>query len=318
MNKKVLSLVIAGIVVVGGIFAYTNMNKKDTTKEVSEDVKIQVTHTYGTTEVKKNPERVVVLDYGSLDIIDAIDAESSVVGVANNNIPEYLSEFSKEKYVSVGGLKEFDIEKINELKPDLIIIEGRQAESYEDLSAIAPTIFMGADNLDFMGSLKKNSEILGEIFGKEDVVKEKLSVIEKEMAEVSEKVKKENIDASVLMVTDSSMSVYGESSRFNMIYNEFGFVVNDKNVGDSKHGENISYEYLLDKNPGYMFIIDKNSITGSDNNTAAEIVENEIVKNTEAYKNDNIVYLNPESWYLGGCGFTSTESRINDIAEAIK
>ena len=120
------------------------------------------------------------------------------------------------------------------------------------------------------------------------------------------------------MVTDNSMSVYGESSRFNMIYNEFAFGVNDTNVGDSKHGENISYEYLLDKNPGYMFIIDKNSITGSDNNTAAEIVENEIVKNTEAYKNDNIVYLNPESWYLGGCGFTSTESRINDIAEAIK
>ena len=318
MNKKVLSLVIAGIVVVGGIFAYTSMRGKDNTSDVAIEQAVTVNHQYGTTKVSKNPERVVVLDYGSLDIMDAIDAEDSIVGIANNGLPEYLSKFSDKKYESVGGLKEFDIEKINELKPDLIIIEGRQAESYEDLSAIAPTIFMGADNLDFVGSLKNNAKILGEIFDKEDIVEEKLAEIEEGIVDVSKKVKNQNVDASVVMVTDNSMSVYGESSRFNMIYNEFAFGVNDTNVGDSKHGENISYEYLLDKNPSYILVIDKNSITGSDNNTAAELVENEIVKKTKAYENDNIVYLNTEAWYIGGCGFTSTMMRINDIENAVK
>ena len=318
MNRKVLSLVIAGIVVVGGIFAYTSTKGKEKAQEVTGNETVTIIHDYGTTTVNKNPERVIVLDYGSLDIIDAIDAEDAVVGAAKNGLPEYLSEYNNEKYVSVGGIKEFDIEKVNELNPDLIIIEGRQAESYDDLNSIAPTIYMGADSLDFMGSLKKNAEILGEIFGKEDVVKEKLVEIEKELGKVSEKVKNENVDASVLMVSDSSMNVYGESSRFNMIFNEFAFGVNDANVGDSKHGENISYEYLLDKNPGYIFIIDKNAITGANNNTAAEIIENEIDKKTKAYQNDNIVYLNSEAWYVGGCGFASTMMRINDIQNAIK
>lgn len=50
-----------------------------------------------------------------------------------------------QKVESAGGIKEPDLEKINQLKPDLIIISGRQQDYQEQLKAIAPTIYLAVD-----------------------------------------------------------------------------------------------------------------------------------------------------------------------------
>ena len=149
-------------------------------------------------------------------------------------------------------------------------------------------------------------------------MKENLNEIKSKLEKVSAKVKETNSNAAILMVADNSISVYGEKSRFNMLYNEFGFKINDASVGDDKHGQTISYEYLLEKNPDYIFIIDKNTITGTENNTAKEIVENELVKKTSAYKNNKIIYLDSQAWYVGGVGFKAVNTRISEIENVIK
>ena len=85
----------------------------------------------------KNPEKVVVFDNGSLDTMDALGVGDKVVGAATSSLPEYLSSYKKVE--SAGGIKEPDLEKINQLQPDLIIISGRQRDFQKDLSQIAPT-----------------------------------------------------------------------------------------------------------------------------------------------------------------------------------
>ena len=313
MNKKVLGIVAVIIIaLIGGTFFFNG--KSDSQKEEIGTLKIE--HRFGTTEVKKNPKNVVVLDYGSLDVLSTLGVE--VKALPKQGLPSYLSEYKDEKYVDIGGLKEFDIEKINELKPDLIIIEGRQQDSYEELSKIAPTIGLGSESTEFMKSLEFSCNILGEIFEKEDEIKENLKEIKAKLEKVSAKVKETDANAAILMVSDNSISVYGEKSRFNMLYNEFGFKINDASVGDDKHGQTISYEYLLEKDPDYIFIIDKNTVTGTDNNTAKEIIENELVKKTSAYKNNKIIYLDSQAWYVGGTGFKSVNTRISEIEDAIK
>ena len=313
MNKKVLAIVaVIIIVLIGGAFLF----KGKSSSQKEEVGALTIEHRFGTTEVKKNPQNVVVLDYGSLDVLSTLGVE--VKALPKQGLPSYLSEYKDEKYVDIGGLKEFDIEKINELKPDLIIIEGRQEDSYEELSKIAPTIGLGSESTDFMKSLEFSCNILGQIFEKEDEIKENLNEIKSKIEKVSTKVKETNSNAAILMVADNSISVYGEKSRFNMLYNEFGFKINDASVGDDKHGQTISYEYLLEKNPDYIFIIDKNTITGTENNTAKEIVENELVKKTSAYKNNKIIYLDSQAWYVGGVGFKAVNTRISEIENAIK
>src|SRR5690625_317240 len=66
-------------------------------------------------EVKKNPETVVVFDFGLLDTFDELGIE--VAGLPQTNIPAYLSKYEDEKYENLGSLKEPEFEKIHALKP---------------------------------------------------------------------------------------------------------------------------------------------------------------------------------------------------------
>lgn len=312
MRKKRLLSVLLTTVVAAGILAGCGKSSESANNEVQT---ITVTDRNGEIEVPKNPEKVVVLDYGSLDILDEIGVEN-VVGVPKSGMPEYLDKYEDEKYTDIGGVKEFNFETINELEPDLIIIEGRQADSLEELSKIAPTVYLGSVGSDYLNSVKNNAKVLGQIFDKEKEVEEKLANIDTRVNEVKDKVTSNNLNALAIMVSDGSMSVYGAGSRFNIIFNELGFTPTDASIEVSNHGQSISYEYLAEKNPDYLFVIDKGAVTGS-GNPAKETVENELVKTTNAYKNGKIVYVDSVAWYVGGAGFKALDKMIDDVENAL-
>lgn len=311
MKKRRLFSLLGAAVVTAGLFTGCSSTKADN-KTVET---VTITARNGEVEVPKNPENVVVLDLGSLDILDELGVD--VVGVPKSNLPEYLNEYKDEKYTDIGGVKEFNFETINELNPDLIIIEGRQEDSLEELSKIAPTILLGSTGTDYYNGLKSNADTLGVIFGKEDEVGEKFSTFDARINAINEKVKSDDLNALVTMVSDGSMSVYGSGSRFNFIFNELGFTPTDSQIEVSSHGQSISNEYLAEKNPCYLFVLDKGQITGSDAQPAKEIIENELVKTTDTYKNGNIVYLDTPAWYVGGAGFKALDKMLSDIENAI-
>lgn len=312
-NVKLLVSLALGITLVGGLIG-CGAKSDNTENEVVET--ITISHRGGETEVNKNPKNVVVLDYGSLDILSEMELDV-VSGLPKKNLPSYLDEYKADKYTDLGSVKEFNLESINELSPELIIIEGRQADSYDEFSKIAPTIYLGSDGANYLETLKNNVTVLGQIFDKEDVASNKIQEIENRMNSIKETVKSENLNALVTMVSDGSMSVYGEGSRFNIIYNELGFIPADGTIEVSNHGQSISNEYLATKNADYLFVIDKGAITG-EGQPAKEIVENELVKTTNAYKNGNIVYLNPQTWYVGGAGLKAVNTMLNEVEEALK
>lgn len=312
MKKRRLLSVLLSTVVAAGILG--GCGKTEDSLAVNGEM-ITVTDRNGEVEVPKNPEKVVVLDYGSLDILDEIGVES-VVGVPKNGIPEYLDKYEDEKYTDIGGVKEFNFETINELDPDLIIIEGRQEDSLEELQKIAPTVYLGSVGSDYLNSIKSNAKVLGEIFDKEKEVEEKLANIDTRVNEIKAKVVDSNLNALATMISDGSMSVYGAGSRFNIIYNELGFVPTDESIEVSNHGQSISYEYLAEKNPDYLFVIDKGAVTGS-GTPAKDTVENELVKTTDTYKNGNIVYVDSVAWYVGGAGFKALDKMLDDVENAL-
>src|SRR5699024_417447 len=81
---------------------------------------------------------------------------------------EYINQYDTDEYENVGSLKEPDFEKLAEVDPDLIIISGRQADLYDQLTELAPTIYLGVDETDYMNSFENNVGIIGEIFNKEE------------------------------------------------------------------------------------------------------------------------------------------------------
>ncbi len=143
---------------------------------------VTVEHELGTTVVDVNPQRVVVFDFGALDSLDVLGID--VVGLPKGNIPSYLSKYNDAKYINVGTLQEPDYEAVNALKPDLIIISSRTAAHYDELSRLAPTVYVGVNFDDYLGSVKYNLRMLGRIFGAEDKVEAELARIDTAIARV--------------------------------------------------------------------------------------------------------------------------------------
>ena len=276
---------------------------------------ITITHQLGETPITTNPQKVVVFDYGILDALDSLGV--NVTGVVQSGLPDYLTKYAGEEYSSIGTLKEPDMEAIFALTPDLIIISGRQADYYEELNKIAPTIHLGIDNADYLGSFKNNMDILGQIFGKEKEVASKVEEIEKAIAELNAKVTEKNINGLITLANDGAFSVYGQESRFGIIHKEFGVTPVDTTIDAGTHGQKATFEYVAEKNPQYLFVVDRAAVTGG-NTSAKELFDNELVARTDAYKNDNIVYLDPTIWYTSVGGFTSTLRMVEEVDAAIK
>lgn len=293
--------------------ADANSAKADEKEAEAETV--TVTHELGETTFDKNPEKVVVFDFGILDSMDKLGIEA-VAGVPQESIPAYLEKYADaEKYENVGTLKEADFEAIHALDPDLIIISGRQASMYEEFAEIAPTIHMGIDTTKYMESFTQNMNTLGEIFGKEDQVKEELAAIDTQIEDLKSSITDEK--ALIVLANEGKVSAYGAASRFGIIHDVFGVKQADEGIEASTHGQSISFEYILETNPDMMFVIDRNAAVGNDA-SAKDSLENELVQKTTAYQNDNIIYLDPDFWYLSGGGLQSVSQMVTDIQSAFE
>lgn len=312
MSKKTIFIAVGLIVIILGIFSITKFtgNKDGDSKET-----IAISHKLGETNVVKNPEKVVVFDYGILDALDTLGVK--VTGLPKSSLPSFLDKYKDETYTDLGTLQEPDMEKIYEIKPDLIIISGRQEKLYEELKKLAPTVYLGVDNTDYMGSFTNNMNTLGKIFDKEEQVSKELKTIEENVKKLNEKAKASNANALITLANDGAFSVYGEGSRFGIIHKEFGIEAIDKTIEAATHGQKASFEYVVEKNPNYIFVVDRGAIVGGQT-SAKELFENELIKKTDAYKNNRIVYLDPEVWYTSNGGFKSTQKMVEEIGSALE
>ncbi|QOR67855.1 siderophore ABC transporter substrate-binding protein [Cytobacillus suaedae] len=286
-----------------------------TTDSAKEELKeLTLTHQLGETVVTTNPSKVVVFDFGVLDSLDKLGVE--VTGVPQANIPAYLEKYKDAKYENVGSLKEPDFEKIASLNPDLIIISGRQQEAYAELSKIGPTIFMGLDTSRYMESFAENMTRLGEIFGKEEEVKAELATIEADINSLNEKATAAG-KGLIVLANEGNISAYGAGSRFGILHDVFGFAAADENIEVSTHGQNVSFEYIVEKDPDFLFVIDRGAAVNGQS-SAKTLIENSLTENTKAFKEGNIVYLDPNFWYLSGGGLVSVSEMIKEISAVLE
>ena len=323
MNKKA-SAIVGGILVLGlGVFGFTKLNSgsqnQQTQQEQSaEQTTVQITDANGEkAELKKNPKRVVVFDYGVADILKNLGVDAVVGLPKNGKMPEILSNYSDDKYTNVGSLKETDFEAVESLNPDLIIIGGRQAEDIDSFKEIAPTVNLAVDGQDYMNSFKTVVTDLGNLFDKQDEAKKAIDEIEAKIAKVNKTVTEKGLTASVVMANEGSISVFSAKSRYGLIYNGLGFTEADKNIDDSTHGQQVSFEYFLENKSDYVFVVDRGAVTGK-GEAASKLFDNEVMNKTEVSKNGNIVYLNSVIWYTMTGGIESTNQMIDEIADAVK
>ena len=111
MKKRIAAILGMVMLLAVGVVGCGTQGGSGGAKEESKTV--VVTDQKGEVEVPVNPKNVVVLDYGSLDIMTKLGVEP--VALPKGSLPSYLEQYKDEKYVDLGSLKEFDLEKVNML-----------------------------------------------------------------------------------------------------------------------------------------------------------------------------------------------------------
>ncbi len=270
-------------------------------------------------EVPYDPQRIAILDMASLDILDALGVGERVVGTADTSL-EYLQNYINDDISSLGTIKEADLEAVMACEPDVIFIGGRLASSYDALSEIAPVVYLATDTeLGVVESVRRNAMTIASMFGLEDKVDELMAGFNSRIAALAEF--SAGKTAIIGLVTSGSFNVLGNDGRCSMIGREIGF----ENIGaaadidTSTHGNEASFEFIVEKDPDYIFVMDRDAAIGTDGvQLAQEIMENELVMGTDAYKNGHLVYLaHPAVWYTAEGGITALDLMLKDLESSL-
>lgn len=276
---------------------------------------VELTHSLGTVTVVKNPQRVVALDYSALENLDYLGIKP--VAVPKNNLPGHLRKYKDdESIIDVGSINEVNMERVYEVQPDLIIMGGRLAESYDQLSEIAPVIYPTVmDVNDFMTAFESNLDDLALLFDKQDEVDKAKSDLRDKIANAKEVIGQSDEKALILLHNRGRFSAYGSGSRFGIIHDVLGVTEASEGLGVHRHGNPVSSEFIQKANPDIIFVVDRSRVVDRED-TNKEEIENLLIKQTNAAKNGKIFYLNPDVWYLAGGGVKSVDVMIDEVLQA--
>lgn len=267
-------------------------------------------------EVPYDAQRLAVMDMAALDILDTLGLGDRVVGSSTTSL-DYLQDYVTDDNIeNLGTIKEADMEAVMACEPDVIFIGGRLSGSYEALSEIAPVVYLSTDTeIGIVESVRKNASTIASMFGLEDEVDSLMADFDSRIETLSDFA--EGKTAIVGMCTSGSFNVLGNDGRCSLIGVEIGFenIGVDADIDTATHGNEASFEFIVEKNPDYIFVMDRDAAIGTDGaQLAQDIMENELVMSTDAYQNGNLVYLaHPAVWYTAEGGVTALDLMLQDL-----
>lgn len=191
-------------------------------KAETESTSYSVEHAMGTTEIPATPERVVILTNEGTEALLALGVKPVGAVMSWDQDPWYEHISAEMDGVEVvGDEMEVNIEKIAELKPDLIIgNKVRQEAMYDKLKAIAPTVFAE----DLAGDWKINFELYAKALNLTEKGKEVIAEYDNKVEEVKTKLgDKVNQEISIVRFSSRPTRIYYTDSFSGVVFEQLGF-----------------------------------------------------------------------------------------------
>ena len=317
MKKTNLLYLLAILAIISGLLLYYlpdmtsghNAESNQTSQTFKEKT---IVHDFGTTKLKKVPKRIVILDNLYGEILNPLDITPVGATTGQADSQEFSTLFKKQykdaKVVSVGWQGNPDLDKIAELKPDLILMTGEQEDLYEELSEIAPTVGYQI-NTDENWDYHETSLKVAEIFDKRDEMKKDLNRVDAREAVFAENVKAKfgNQKLMYLRVTDNDIRYYAYG-HFGYLYDTYHFNrVETFNPDDMF--QVIDPDKLKDINPD-LLIVQADSQELLDN----KLKNNPVWSSLKAVQNNKVIYAD-YSTYMLGFGIVSQEAIMKQISD---
>ncbi len=274
-----------------------------------------ITHPQGETTLSGVPQKVLVQDWAAFDNLHALGV--TVQGVPSSNVPSYLADALPADATPLGSLFEPDFEAIAAAEADVYFVAARSAAALETSKDLVPTIDLSVDNGSIIEGVKHNMTLLGDVFGLESKASELNAALDSKIAEV--KAAAEGKGRALVLVTNAGkLGVYGPDSRVSWVYNEAGLASALDGVKDGDHGgDSVSFEFLLEVNPDWVFVVDRDAGVGEGNGAAEALLDNELFNQTNAAKAGQVVYLDPQAAYITMHGYQGVMLLLDQVLAGI-
>ena len=133
---------------------------------------------FGFSGVSLNAKNIVVLDPAVVEMIYMLEAEDQIAAISTLEFGKIWPEEKTAKLKSVGTYTKPNLERIVELKPDLVVTSFHSDGVNADLAKFGiKTLTMQANSVD---DICKNIEKIGEITGKSERASELLAKIKQD------------------------------------------------------------------------------------------------------------------------------------------
>jgi len=249
-----------------------------------------ITHARGATQLERKPERIVVLDTGEIDAVLALGIVPVGTATPNGTVPSYLQP-QLQGSTNVGSLDGLRWEAIAALQPDLILgSQLRVDELYDQLSAIAPTVFSIRPGFPW----KENLLLAGAALGEETRAIELLNDYQRRADAIRARFTPPPT-ISLLRFMPDRIRLYGNLSMVGVVLRDVG-LPRPANQDIQELAAEISPERISEADADWIFY---SSYGPKDGTAEGSVVGGELWNRLGAVQRGTARPVDDEVWFLG-------------------
>lgn len=282
-----------------------------TTESATEQVRV-IEHAMETTELKGTPQKVVILTNEGTEALLALGVKPVGAVQSWTGNPWYPHIQEQMEGVTVVGLEsQVNLEAIAALQPDLIIgNKMRQENIYEQLSAIAPTVF--ADTL--RGKWQVNFELYAKALNKEEEGKQVMADFDQRIQEFKETAgDKLSTEVSVVRFMAGKSRIYYKDTFSGVIFDQIGITRPDSQ-NKEEFADEVTKERIPEMEGDIMFYFTYDTGDGEATKTEQEWINDPIFKNLNVVKNNKFYKVNDAIWNTAG-GVLAANLLLDDLSQ---
>lgn len=286
--------------------------KKEEPKK-TEETSYTVEHAMGSTTLEKTPERVVILTNEGTEALLAMGVTpvGAVQSWTGDPWYDHIADEMKDAKV-VGVESQVTLEAIAALKPDLIIgNKMRQEEIYEQLKAIAPTVF--AETL--RGDWKENFKLYAKALNKEEKGNEVLAKYDGRISDLKGKIgDKLSMEVSMVRFMTGDVRIYHKDTFSGVILNELGFARPESQNVDDFAEKGVTKERMPAMDGDILFYFTYEVGDGEASQLEKDWIEDPLFKKLEVAQKGEIHKVDDAIWNTAG-GVVAANLMLDEIEE---
>ncbi|MBA1191292.1 siderophore ABC transporter substrate-binding protein [Pseudomonas entomophila] len=279
---------------------------------------VRIEHALGTTVIEAPPQRVVAFDMSEVDSV--VQLQAPLVGMAKDYVSSFLLPYRDDPAIAdVGTTIQPNLERLHALKPDLILISPLQAQSYAELSEIAPTLYDDVDltnqRSDFLATAKAHLLTLGRIFGKPALAEQKVAQMDATIARTRQVTDGRPEKALIVLHNNGAFTSYGVKSRYGYVFDTLGVKPASTDLEAGLHGQPISNEFIREADPDILYVIDRTAVMERRPALNRDSLDNPLLRRTKAWTSGRVVFVDAQTWYLCTASVTCLARIADDVVK---